>query len=432
VSQTHVTPIGWCYKNGGQPLFGYKSVRLVRGEEKKGRPIVKSIWVPDDAVVNGRPMHEWARECLLMAAKGATLDELRDFCNENGIPARRGKYWSASTWNSGLAPHALMKYCGYEVWNVHRKNGSIRPVSEWLVVENAHPALITAEEAQAVAAARKRPDGKRFDTGYSRSRTSDYLLSGGLFKCERCGSNMAGIRTTSGTYYVCGSRPYRAGMGCGPGVYVPKEEVEGEVAAGLQGLMGLCTDPKGLTRRVNEDLRRLWEESAGHDPKAAHRLAEVEKKIANMWQAIEDGLTDTATANARLVALQAERERLAASVVVSGEPPRIDADAALAYRRQAERTLAQGSAAEKKQVLRSWVAEMKLAPERLAVEWTYQIPEPVMHSVVAGARSAALEKMRTRRWVWQLPFETLGRALDAMWEEARLGLRPAAPTRKRR
>jgi len=52
--------------------------------------------------------------------------------------------------------------------------------------------------------------------------------------------------------------------------------------------------------------------------------------------------------------------------------------------------------------------------------------------MVAGARSAALEKMRTRRWVWQLPFEALGRALDAMWEEARLGLRREEPTRKRR
>ncbi len=44
-----------------------------------------------------------------------------------------------------------------------------------------------------------------------------------------------------------------------------------------------------------------------------------------------------------------------------------------------------GSPAEKKQVVRAWVGEMKLAPERLAVEWTCRIPEPVMHSVVAGA-----------------------------------------------
>jgi DNA invertase Pin-like site-specific DNA recombinase len=133
----------WCYKNGGQPLFGYKTVRLVRGEEKRGRPIIKSIWMLDDTVVAGRPIHEWVRHLLVeMAGKGASLDQLRDFCHEKGIPARRGQYWSTGTWNSLLHPPALAKYCGHEVWNVHRKNGSVRPASEWIVVENAHPAII--------------------------------------------------------------------------------------------------------------------------------------------------------------------------------------------------------------------------------------------------------------------------------------------------
>jgi len=196
---------------------------------------------------------------------------------------------------------------------------------------------------------------------------------------------MMGLRTGNGISYVCGSQPYRRGMGCGPGVYVPKELVEAQVVAGLHDLMGLCADPKGLTRQVNEELRRLWEASTGHDPHAAKRLADTERKIGNVWKAIEDGLTDTGTANARLAALQADREKLQAVAVVSGEAPQIDLDAAMAYRRQTEKALAQGSPAEQKQILRTWVGEMKLAPERLEVEWTYRIPEPVMHSVVAGA-----------------------------------------------
>jgi len=92
-----------------------------------------------------------------------------------------------------------------------------------------------------------------------------------------------------------------------------------------------------------------------------------------------------------------------------------------------EGLLAKGSPAERKQVLRAWVAEMKLAPEALEVAWTYRISEPVMHSVVAGAGFAGLEKTRTRRWVWALPFEALGRALDALWEEAMVRLRRVEP-----
>jgi hypothetical protein len=43
--QTRDAESGWCFKNGGQPLFGYRAERLHRGEVKKGRPLMKCIWV---------------------------------------------------------------------------------------------------------------------------------------------------------------------------------------------------------------------------------------------------------------------------------------------------------------------------------------------------------------------------------------------------
>ena len=61
---------GWCYKNGGQPLWGYRGERLLRGEERVGRPIFKSIWVLDDAIVVGRATHEWVRHWLVTLAGG--------------------------------------------------------------------------------------------------------------------------------------------------------------------------------------------------------------------------------------------------------------------------------------------------------------------------------------------------------------------------
>ena len=384
--QTRDPETGWCYKNGGQPLWGYRSEQLIRGEEKKGRPIIKSIWVLDKGVVAGRPAHEWVRHCLAeMAAKGASLDELRDFCNQNGIPARRKQYWGISTWYSLLLPHALLQYCGYGVWNVHRKNGSIRPASEWLIVENAHPAIITEEEAKAIAAHRRSSARRQFDTGYGKSRESRYLLSGGLFKCGRCGSNMIGFRTSAGSYYVCGSQPYRRGMGCGPGVYVPQDGVEAEVAEGVSNLLGICANPKGFLNEVNAELRRMWEEQSGHDPHAAARVQAIDAKIENIRRAIEDGLSDAAWANTRLNALVQERESLLGKSVVTGEPPRIDVQTASEYRRHTEKVLSQGQPAERKRLLRTWVSEVKLAPEQQQVEMTYRIPEPIMNGVVAGA-----------------------------------------------
>ena len=383
--QTRDPETGWCYKNGGQPLFGYKTVRFQRGEEKRGRPIVKSIWMLDDSLVNGKSIHELARECLLMAAQGESLGQLRDFCIRNGIPARRKRYWGISTWNALLEPHCLLQFCGYGVWNVHRKNGSIRPAAEWVVVENAHPAIITEAEAKAIALARQKQGRKRFDKGYGRSRTSPYLLSGGPFKCGRCGANMTGLTTSSGAYYVCGSLPYRRGQGCGPGVYVPRVQLESDVLEGARALLAVCSDPQAFTREVNQELQRIWEERSGVDLDAQRKVQAIDAKIQNIRRAIEEGLSDAAWANIRLRELTAERSELAERTTTAHQMPRIDAKTALAYRQELDRALAQGEPAELKRVVRACVEEIKLAPERLEVEITYRIPEPVMNSVVAGA-----------------------------------------------
>jgi hypothetical protein len=65
----------------------------------------------------------------------------------------------------------------------------------------------------------------------------------------------------------------------------------------------------------------------------------------------------------------------------------------VAYRRQTDRVLACSDPAERKRVIRTSVQEMKLAPERLEVEITYHIPEPIMNGLVAGAGFASKVRM---------------------------------------
>lgn len=45
-------------------------------------------------------------------------------------------------------------------------------------------------------------------------------------------------------------------------------------------------------------------------------------------------------------------------------------------RREDKPFAVEGAATEKKQLLRIWVQEMKLAPERREVVLTYRVPEP--------------------------------------------------------
>ncbi len=377
--QTRDPDTGWCYKNGGQPLWGYQSERLVRGEVKKGRPLVKSIWVPDDRIIAGKPVSEWARYCLVeLAGNGATLDELRDFCNRNGIPAPRQEYWGHTTWNSLLHAHCLLEYAGFGVWNVRGKNQRYNPSSEWVIVDNAHEALISEEEAKQIMSARENNKRKSFDKGYGRSKDSPYLLSGGLFICERCGSNLLGIRkTANASYYICGSQPHRRGLGCGPAVYVPQGEIEAEVMAGLTSLLNICADANGFTRKVNEELRRIWEDSTGYDPTIPRKMNDIDAKIANIRKAVENGMPDDEWGYSRMRELIAERETLSMQVKVDGEAPQIDAKIAFAYRAQAEKIMRAGTNAEKKGLIRSCVDKMTIAPDTLNVEIQYKVPEAI-------------------------------------------------------
>ena len=305
-----------------------------------------------------------------LAAAGASLAELRDFCNRTGIPARRKRYWGISTWNAILQPSVILQFCGYGVWNARTKEGRQRPASEWVIVSKAHPALITEDEARAIVAARRRAQAAAsIPPNRGRSLSSEYLLSGGLFRCARCNANMVGFRTSSGEYYVCGSQPYRKGMGCGPGVYVPRRAVEAEVCQGLSELLGLCADPERFTRQVNVELRRLWEDSTGHadSATAVTEIERVEAKIANIRRAVEDGFADASWANSRLRELIAEREALRARLDAP-EPPQLDAETVIAYRRQTEKVMTSGHPAERKRLMRAWVQEMRLEPQTLEVK----------------------------------------------------------------
>jgi len=146
---------GWCYKNGGDPPVGYKAVNLVRGQRRLNQPIIKQIWLLDDAITAGRPQHEWVRHCLVeLAGNGATVSQICGFCRDVGIPPR-AEGWTVTGWYHRLRPRCLVQYCGHAVWRPHGGFGLGRSPENWVVVEDAHPAIITPEEAKVIAVARR-------------------------------------------------------------------------------------------------------------------------------------------------------------------------------------------------------------------------------------------------------------------------------------
>ena|GEM_PF-5128898 len=124
--------------------------------------------------------------------------------------------------------------------------------------------------------------------------------------------------------------------------------------------------------------------SNGCDPDAPRRLQDIVVKIANIRRSIEDGLSDTGWANGRLRELLDDRLAIPSAAEAVGEPPQIDWQTAMGYRKDALRLVAHGTNAEKKRLLAAWVDKIELAPETLEVEIRFKVPEPVVDKVRAG------------------------------------------------
>ena len=152
-------------------------------------------------------------------------------------------YWCASNITTILANR---EYLGTAVTNritvksYKDKTRIYRPVDDWIMFENAHPAIICQETYDVVQRIR---DGRRRPT-----KLGDMgVLNGRLF-CEDCGSKLHIKRRANGekamyTYYVCcRSRSHSDGFGkCTPHS-IRKEAVEQLILADIQRVFSLAKD----------------------------------------------------------------------------------------------------------------------------------------------------------------------------------------------
>lgn len=190
-----------------------------------------------------------------------------------------------------MMPDKLLQYAGYGIWNRRDfKNGgkSWKDKSEWKIIENAHPAIITEEQAEAIHAVRTqrtcRP-GKRGKV------PSPWVLSGGLLVCAHCGANYAGRKKDSRNYYVCGAHIYRDGIDCTKPWYIRSEDVESAAFDCIQ--MVLASDSKHTKRIVDAYNRWCESQAALYLSTQKSRQAELERlrsEIANLTASLAAGV----------------------------------------------------------------------------------------------------------------------------------------------
>ena len=237
-AQTRDPKTGYAYKNGGSAPFWLKAKKVAIGKDNTGEDIKKTIWVENDTVhtakINGKTvpktLYEWGRYYFLELRINRKLgiDRARDILNELEIPAPRGKYWTSTCLYEAERNESLI---GVGIYNkrkyAQQGGGREKDKSQWIIVENAHPALLTKEEFEALKQLRTAKQKKNGSvTKYQSNK--EHLLSGysDRFTCTSCGGKII----SSGDVYVCGKYNVNGKKGCGASSFsVNAEWIENKV-----------------------------------------------------------------------------------------------------------------------------------------------------------------------------------------------------------
>jgi site-specific DNA recombinase len=384
-------------KAGGGLCYGYKVVKQFDGN---GEPIRgdREI-VPDEADTIRRIFREFASG---KSPKAIAVD-----LNKSGVPGPLGRAWGDTSIRghvsrgTGILNNEL--YTGVLVWNRQRfvkdpstgkRVSRINPESAWIRTEVPHLKIIEDDLWSAVRARQAHisalvgPNPANTLEGRMKrvhlANRPVHLLSG-LLTCGCCGGRY-GIVTPN--RYACLNHVRRGT--CDNGRTITGEQLEGRVLAGLKEKLVSSEAVAEAVAAYAEEMNRLNRDrrvQAATDEKA---LAKVEKAIAGIMAAIEDGMYQPSM-KARMDDLERQKvEILARLADAPADIPDVHPNIANLYRLRVERLSEALSdpdgGRQAAEALRSLIAEIVLTPGAKRGE---------VHATLRGELFAILEFART-------------------------------------
>ncbi len=312
---------------------------------------------------------------------------LRDTLDDAGFRTSRGRRFTVQTILPMLSSPAYIGKCVYNrrtfsKWHRYSDGSSrerldegfeLRPEQDWVVRDNAWPALVDEETFNAVQSRRL----IRTTAYRGNAMKSEYLLSGMAF-CGICGGKLTGTTRTSGKgyktrYYTC-SR-YSAGHKneCPKRYTVPADLVEDHIVGLIKHDLLKYRDDEKLYRYVEEALSRLSEGNAGVAERLKARAVELDESLARLREHLAS--MDATTAQSlglyeQARTLAAERTKVVedlvrASIEQGTTPVADDVRAEVSKEFDAlEMVLAGGSLEEKRELIAAYVHRVEAAPER--------------------------------------------------------------------
>lgn len=237
-----------------------------------------------------------------LADEGYGPRKIAQFLNDSGITTKQGKAWDQTNVKRLIKNKTLIGTVEYNKRNSTKEKVEMRDKKDWIIKENNHPAIISAEMFDRVQA--------KFESRSRARKHADsetYLLTG-LMRCKYCGATMKGQtsrnKRAGKTYeyfrYICSS--YVSGYGCKYHA-VHRDELEQAIINTLVAFAnGTIKDVKIIENRrseVDEEIKSL-----------KNQLTKLDNRMQRNIEAYADDLITKNDLKAATEKVELERNKI--------------------------------------------------------------------------------------------------------------------------
>lgn len=344
---------------GAWTPFGYRRVKVNDG--RKERPKLEPD--PEKAHVVTRIFGE------VLVGRGPK--EIARSLNGDGIPGPRQKPWTKTTIHWILINET---YAGVLVWGRRTSTGLLK---EPVRIEGAWPAMVSSEDFKRVKSILQ---ARAPRTTNPRRLTSAYLLSG-LLKCGTCGKAMTGQEAKSGkfAYYVCQTL-LRRGKGACDAPYLRVPRFESNVVEQIKSRILTRRNLEALVRMANEDLDSVFDDGRERIKTLSAELSDVQKRPDRHYDALESGVLATADVARRIQELRRKQDQLLAAkqdsegALLDRKQELVSAAELGDYTEDMRRLLDQGTLAERKSFMWTFVREITVKDGQAVIKFALPVP----------------------------------------------------------
>ena len=242
-----------------------------------------------------------------MHLRGLGAKAIAHELTEKGFRSRRGAPMNKQTvaeWFRNPYP-----YAGCIVWNTRDHSLRPKPREEWVIVEDAFPAIISMDVADKTF---QKAEARRL--GKVPTKKGEYLLSG-LMRCSECNASMVvnSTRKQNQAFYVCGTR-HRRKDGCSNKLMLHQREVEGQIIDWIKQTL-LNTDfLNDYFQRVIDTSKALLKDSQSDVEKLKRKIRSLDGQIDRLTDAIADGTVSSSIVKTKINQALAEKQEVEAQI----------------------------------------------------------------------------------------------------------------------